>query len=136
MQGDFSILRFDPREHERGVTPSRDGVLRNINGVLHQQGRVTLDADLTEGELLELGWNAQAGRDIIGAGVAAVPASSPAAFKVEAAFVAGGEVHVLVRPGRAWVDGILTRLAGSAWSGFEALRSMRATTMAPSPARV
>ena len=35
-------------------------------------------------------------------------------FAVEAAFVAGGEVHVMVHPGRAWVDGILTRLAGAA----------------------
>jgi len=124
MQGDFSVLRFDPREHERGVSPSRDGVLRNINGVLHQQGRVTLDADLTDGELLELGWNAQAGRDIIGAGVAAVPASSPAAFKIDAAFVAGSEVHVLVRPGRAWVDGILTRLAGSASAPADAVERL------------
>ena len=54
MQGDFSVLYFDPREHQRGVNPPRDGVLRNVSGVLHQQGRVMRDADLTEGELLEL----------------------------------------------------------------------------------
>ncbi|HPO19119.1 MAG TPA: hypothetical protein PLO07_07985, partial [Rubrivivax sp.] len=114
MQGDFSNLHFDPHEHERGVAPAALGVLRNISGVLHQQGRVTLDTDLSEGELLELGWNGQAGRDIIGAGVCAVPAEAPEGFAVAAAFVAGGEVHVMVHPGRAWVDGILTRLAGAA----------------------
>ena len=79
MNGDFSILNFDPHEHERGVARRADGVLRNVSGVLHQQGRVTIDADLTEGELLELGWNGQAGRDIIGAGVCAVPAAEPEA---------------------------------------------------------
>lgn len=114
MHGDFSILHFDPREHERGVTPLAQGVLRNINGVLHQQGRVITDADLTEGELLELSWNGQAGRDIIGAGVCAVPAAAPQSFRVESALVSGGEVHISVRPGRAWADGLLSRLAGSA----------------------
>ena len=114
MQGDFSVLHFDPREHRRGVSPPQRGVLRNVNGVLHQQGRVMSDADLTEGELLELAWNGQAGRDIIGEGVAAVPATAPEGFRIEAAFASGADVHVSVRPGRAWADGILTRLAGDA----------------------
>jgi hypothetical protein len=114
MQGDFSVLSFDPREHRRGVSPPRNGVLRNVSGVLHQQGRVMRDADLTEGELLELAWNGQAGRDIIGAGVAAVPATAPGAFKIEAAFVVGSDVHVTVGPGHVWADGILTRLASGA----------------------
>ncbi len=114
MQGDFSVLNFDPHEHERGVSPPAQGVLRNISGVLHQQGRVTTDADYTEGELLELGWNGQAGRDIIGAGVCAVPATEPQGFRVESALVDDGQVHVMLRPGRAWADGILTRLAGMA----------------------
>ncbi|MDH4607151.1 DUF6519 domain-containing protein [Pseudomonas sp. BN102] len=113
MQGDFSVLNFDPHQHERGVNPPSLGPLRNLSGVLHQQGRVTLDADLTEGELLELGWNGQAGRDIIGAGVCAVPASEPQGFRVEAAMVNAGQVQLMLRPGRAWVDGILTRLAGA-----------------------
>src|SRR5262245_32890299 len=114
MKGDFSRLHFDPREHERGVTPASDGVLRNVNGVLHQQGRVMSDTDLTEGELLELGWARQAGQDIIGRRVCAVPADEPQGFRVAAAFVGGGEVHVAVQPGRAWADGILTRLPGMA----------------------
>jgi hypothetical protein len=114
MQGDFSILHFDPHEHERGVSVPEQGALRNVNGVLHQQGRVITDADLTEGELLELGWNGQAGRDIIGSGVCAVPAGAPQSFRVESALVTGGEVRINVRPGRVWADGILTRLAGGA----------------------
>ncbi len=114
MQGDFSVLNFDPHEHERGVDPPALGVLRNLSGVLHQQGRVITDADLTEGELLELGWNGQAGRDIIGAGVCAVPATEPQGFRVESARVEDGQVRVMLRPGRAWADGILTRLAGAA----------------------
>ena len=85
MQGDFSVLSFDPYQHKRGVQPKRNGVLRNVNGVLHQQGRVTLDADLTEGELLDLGWQSQAAQDIIGARVAAVPANEPDGFRVDAA---------------------------------------------------
>src|SRR5262245_21465712 len=113
MQGDFSVLHFDPREHTRGVSPAARGVLRNVSGVLHQQGRVMSDADLTEGELLELAWNGQAGRDIIGEGVAAVPATSPDGFKIESAFISGGAVHVSVHPGRAWIDGILAHLPGA-----------------------
>ncbi|MNF52751.1 hypothetical protein D3C84_341090 [compost metagenome] len=113
MQGDFSVLNFDPHQHERGVNPPSLGPLRNLSGVLHQQGRVTLDADLTEGELLELAWNGQAGRDIIGAGVCAVPASEPQGFRVEAAMASAGQIQVMLRPGRAWADGILTRLAGA-----------------------
>src|SRR5215510_12842260 len=113
MRGDFSVLNFDPRAHKRGVTQPGDGVLRNLSGVLHQQGRVTTDADLTDGELLDLSWNGQAGRDIIGAGVCAVPAAEPEGFHVESASVEDGAVHVMLRPGRAWVDGILTRLAGA-----------------------
>src|SRR5215510_10326657 len=110
MQGDFSILSFDPYQHKRGVQPKQNGVLRNVHGVLHQQGRVTLDADLTEGELLDLGWQAQAGQDIIGARIAAVPADQPDGFKVDAAIVTGNDVVLKVRPGRVWADGILTRL--------------------------
>jgi hypothetical protein len=114
MQGDFSNLDFDPHAHERGVAPAANGVLRNVNGVLHQQGRVSLDTDFTDAQLLELGWQGQAGRDIIGAGVCAVPATEPDGFKVQSAAVVDGQVHVQLHPGRAWADGILARLAGAA----------------------
>jgi hypothetical protein len=114
MQGDFSNLDFDPHAHERGVAPAANGVLRNVNGVLHQQGRVSLDTDFTDGQLIELGWQAQAGRDVIGAGVCAVPATEPDGFKVQSAAVVNGQVRVQLHPGRAWADGILARLAGAA----------------------
>lgn len=114
MQGDFSTLNFDPHEHGRGVDAPADGVLRNVSGVLHQQGRVITDADLTEGTLLDIGWNDQAGRDVFGAEVCAVPATEPQGFRVESAQVVGDAVRVMLRPGRAWADGLLTRLAGEA----------------------
>lgn len=114
MQGDFSNLDFDPHAHERGVAPAAHGVLRNVNGVLHQQGRVSLDTDFTDAQLLALGWQDQAGRDVIGAGVCAVPATEPEGFKVQSAAVVNGQVHVQLHPGRAWADGILVRLAGAA----------------------
>ena len=113
MKGDFSVLNFDPLENARGVAQPMDGVLRNLGAVLHQQGRVTLDADLTEGELLDLGWQNQAARDVIGAGVCAVPAEEPNGFRVESAAVVAGEVRVGLDPGRCWADGILTRLASN-----------------------
>lgn len=114
MQGDFSVLHFDPRRDARPVGSPAGGVLRNLSGVLQQQGRVTLDADQTDGELFDLAWQGQAGRDIVGAGVCAVPAGDPQAFRVDAVSVSAGVVHVWLRPGRAWADGILTRLAGLA----------------------
>lgn len=112
MKGDFSVLNFDPLEPERGVPTPADGVLRNIGAVLYQQGRVMTDADHTEEELIDLGWQNQAARDVIGAGVCAVPAESPDGFRVTMAQVVSGEVQVRLHPGRCWADGILTRLAG------------------------
>ena len=98
MKGDFSIWRFD--EHD------------NDQGVLYQQGRVMRDADLTAGELIDLHWRKQAGRDVIGAGVAAVPATEPDGFRIEAAAVSGtpAQVHLKVQPGRLWADGLLVYL--------------------------
>lgn len=112
MQGDFSQLKFDPALHTRGVAEPVLGPLRNVAGVLQQQGRVITDADLAEGELLDLAWQDQAGRDIIGAGVCAVPAAEPDGFEIVSAAIDGTQVIVQVRPGRAWVDGILARLPG------------------------
>ena len=113
MKGDFSVLNFDPLEQARGVATPADGVLRNLGAVLYQQGRVMTDADQTDGELLDLGWQGEAARDVIGADVCAVPADAPEGFRVTAAQVIGGEVHVSLHPGRCWADGILTRLAGN-----------------------
>ncbi len=96
MKGDFSFWRYDP--------------LDNDQGLLYQQGRVMRDADMTASELIDLHWRNRAGRDIIGARVAAVPAGEPDGFKVESAKVSGSDVHVKIKPGRVWADGLLLYL--------------------------
>jgi hypothetical protein len=96
MKGDFSVWKFDPHDNDQGV--------------LYQQGRVISDADLTAAERIALGWRTQAGRDLIGRGVAAVPADEPGGFKVNRAYVSDGEVHLEIGPGRAWADGVLLYL--------------------------
>jgi len=98
MRGDFSNWRFNPHGNDQGL--------------LFQQGRVTLDADLTEAGLIELNWRTQAGRDVIGAGVAAVPAGEADGWRVTAAAVQGNAVHVSLQPGRIWADGQLLYLPG------------------------
>jgi hypothetical protein len=98
MKGDFSNWRFNPHGNDQGL--------------LFQQGRVTLDADLTEAGLIELNWRTQAGRDVIGAGVAAVPAGEADGWRVTAAAVQGNAVHVSLQPGRIWADGQLLYLPG------------------------
>jgi hypothetical protein len=96
MKGDFSSLRFDPRY--------------NYQAVLHQQGRVTLDADLTAAELIDLTWRTRTARDVIGAGVAAVPVADVDGFRIETARVVGADVVLGVHPGRVWADGVLVYL--------------------------
>lgn len=98
MKGDFSNWRFNP--------------LANDQGLLFQQGRVTLDSDLTEAGLIDLVWRTQAGRDIIGANLAAVPADAPQGWRVSAARVQGDTVRVTLQPGRIWADGQLLYLPG------------------------
>jgi Family of unknown function (DUF6519) len=114
VYGDFSRYRFDPREHADGVSQPNGAAMRNREAVLHQQGRVITDDDLSEGQLIDLAWRAQAGRDLIGSGVCAVPSNEPDGFRINAATVSGGQVLVSVKPGRAWVDGLLARLPGLA----------------------
>lgn len=100
MKGDFSRV-----PHER---------MHNFAGVLHQQGRVLLDADWNAQTAITTRWEDTAGRDIIGAGVAAVPADQPDGFKIVTAAHAGGttDVQLTVKPGRAWADGLLVHLFG------------------------
>lgn len=93
MKGDFSKWEFDPR--------------RNFNGVLHQQGKVLLDSDWNAQTRITVDWQDQAARDLIGSGVAAVPASDPDSFKVIGALVnAAGQVEVTLNPGKLWADGL------------------------------
>src|SRR6185295_7663641 len=98
MKGDFSSWRNEHR--------------RNFAGVMHQQGRVLLDRDWNAQTGITIDWQDTAGQDIIGAGVAAVPADQPNGFKIKTAVpnVANNWVQVTVAPGRVWADGLLAQL--------------------------
>lgn len=100
MRGDFSSWRDEEKQ--------------NFVGVLHQQGRVLLDADWNAQTELNNHWQDTAGADIIGDGVAAVPASKPDSFRVtQAEFVTPpNRIDLTVTPGRVWADGILYELDG------------------------
>lgn len=103
MKGDFSKWDFDPK--------------RNFNGVLQQQGKVLLDSDWNEHERITNHWQDQAGRDVIGTKVAAVPASMPDSFKVQSALVPldmTSPVELMITPGHLWADGLLVYLKGEA----------------------
>ena len=93
MKGDFSKWTARPTE--------------NYTGVLHQQGRVLLDADWNEERQIEAFLRETLGQDVIGAGVLAAPAGELASFRVREAKVVGDQVSVTLEPGRGWVDGIL-----------------------------
>jgi hypothetical protein len=82
----------------------------NFNGVLYQQGRVFLDRDGNAQTAITTEWEDLAGRDIIGAGLLAVPGDEPESFRIEQADLVAGEVTLTVHPGRAWADGMLVRL--------------------------
>lgn len=103
MKGDFSSLRFDPTE--------------NFNAVLQQQGRVLLDVDWNEQSRILLNWEDQAGEDIIGSGIAAVPVESPDGFKIVQAALTGTApdqvVQLQVMPGRVWANGLLCYLGAN-----------------------
>jgi hypothetical protein len=105
MKGDFSQLRFDPHE--------------NISALLHQQGRVLNDADLSEAALIQLDWDDRAARDIIGRDVAAVPADEHEGFKVLKAASSTAGIGVLLHTGRIWADGIHAFLADDAKDATE-----------------
>ena len=94
---------------------------KNISAVLHQQGRIILDPDLNDQALITLGWQDTAGKDIIGAGVAAVRSGEPDALKVTSVDspATDGSVEVTIQGGRAWVDGIQVTVAGDKYkAGF------------------
>jgi hypothetical protein len=104
MKGDFSKWEFDPND--------------NFNGVLHQQGRVFLDSDGSDQTRILNHWQETAGQDIIGSGIAAVPAQVPNAFKVtQAQAILEGTpavpvgATVTLLPGHLWADGLLVHLA-------------------------
>lgn len=103
MKGDFSTWRDERRQ--------------NFSGVLHQQGRVLLDSDWNAQTAITNDWQDTAALDIIGSGVAAVPADESESLLVSDAQLVGGvggKVSLTVAPGRVWADGLLAQLFGSA----------------------
>ncbi|HEX3227795.1 MAG TPA: DUF6519 domain-containing protein, partial [Pyrinomonadaceae bacterium] len=102
MRGDFSSWRDEQRQ--------------NFVGVLHQQGRVLLDADWNAQTELTNDWQDTAGMDIIGAGVAAIPADQADAFMITGAEIKTlpNRIELTVNPGRVWADGLPYRLDGPA----------------------
>ncbi|MCP4157310.1 MAG: right-handed parallel beta-helix repeat-containing protein [bacterium] len=104
MKGDFSRWDFDRTGSE------------NFNGVVHQQGRVLLDSDWNARTHITTKWREHAGRDVVGPKVAAVPAAEPDGFKVTGAAYdsAAEQTTITLKPGRAWVDGMLTYLGNEA----------------------
>jgi len=110
MKGDFSKWKHPVDLHSQGV--------------LQQQGRVFLDSDWNSQVLLNEHWQRTAGQDIIGMGIAAVPASQPDGWAVLLAQVADGKVRLSLEPGRVWVDGIAAELE-PAKAGSQAERDAR-----------
>ena len=100
MKGDFSKWRPGPE--------------CNVDGVLHQQGRVLLDSDWNEQARIINNWRDRAGRDIIGSNVAAVPAAARNGFEVLSATRTEPDcvelITLTLRPGTIWADGIMACL--------------------------
>jgi hypothetical protein len=99
MHGDFS--RWFPK------------IPKNQVGILAQEGRVLLDADVNAGTLLGMRWQDLAARAAFGAGVAAIPADAIDAWKVVRAELSGQTVKLDLIPGIAWADGLLVELDGT-----------------------
>src|SRR5438477_10697472 len=98
----------------RGDLSTRyNGLDTSFAGVLFQQGRVFTDRDCNAQTAITTDREDTAGRDIIGAGILAVPAAELDSFKVESATLAGDTVTLTIDPGRAWADGLLVRLDGT-----------------------
>ncbi|UCC57833.1 MAG: hypothetical protein JSW14_05545 [Candidatus Bathyarchaeum sp.] len=86
----------------------------NFVGVLHQQGRVLLDRDWNDQIYIVTNWQVQAARDIIGAGVAAIPEIEFQNFKIQEETISIDEesegISFNITPGRLWADGFLLYL--------------------------
>ena len=85
----------------------------NLNGVLHQQGRVFLDRDWNDQTQIALDWQDGAAKQIIGSNVAAISTQEPNAFKVIHAIVdETQQVKLDIHPGQGWADGLAVTLPG------------------------
>ncbi len=99
MHGDFSEWSFD--------------LQTNFSGILHQQGRVLLDADTNHHTLLVNRWQDETGRTAFGSRVLAVPAHEPNGFRVHRARAVGGDVRLALEEGQGWADGLFVHLRGT-----------------------
>lgn len=101
------------REIMKGDFSSGDAINEpNLNGVLHQQGRVFLDRDGNDQTQLALDWQDSAAQQIIGANVAAISTQEPNAFKVIHANGKTGKVQLEIYPGKGWANGLALMLPG------------------------
>lgn len=98
MKGDFSKWSLQPN--------------KNFNDVLHQQGKVLLDRDWNDQVILSSLWKHQAGQDVFGAHVMAVPTHAGDSFKVDAAQVVEDHAKLKIHPGHGWLNGRLVHLEG------------------------
>ncbi len=102
MHGDFSRWSLPPDTNDQGL--------------LHQQGRVLLDTDVSNQARLVTRWEDEAARAAFGAGVAAVSMESPDGFRVTAAERDGDGARITLLPGQIWADGLLAYLSdGGPW---------------------
>ena len=99
MYGDFSSNGFDQQA--------------NVDGVLHQQGRVFTDKDWNEQTSIGDRWQRAAARAVIGELAAGIPAGDPDALRVVQAIVADGQIGLEVNPGQVWAGGLLAHLRSS-----------------------
>lgn len=98
MRGDFSSVWNKEKR-------------QNFRGTLHQQGRVMTDIDWNAQTVFVNDWHEIAGRDIIGSGVAAIPADAAESFKITKAQIIDDEKIILnVNGGRVWADGLVIDL--------------------------
>ena len=121
MYGDLSRNGFD---HQA-----------NVDGVIHQQGRVLTDADWNEQTLIGDRWQRAASGAAISGGFAAVGSGDPGALLVVQGTAADGRIAVDVNPGQVWADGWLAHLRSS--TGNAALPERRPApylTAPPGPA--
>lgn len=87
-------------------------VPRNQVGILAQEGRILLDADVNAHTLLGSRWQDLAARSAFGARIAAIPADNIDAWSVISALDMQGSITLGLLPGVAWADGLLVELEG------------------------
>jgi len=103
MKGDFSRLDGDRAQVV---------MQNNFCGVLHQQGRVLLDNDWNTQTVITTNWQDQAGKDIFGPSIAAIPANEVKNFKIQARTIniESDQICFDITAGRIWADGLLLYL--------------------------